>query len=146
MNRRRLGMGLAIAFLGAMATASHAQDAQQLQKMYDESQAQLRAAQDRKNELFVENQKLQKRLSELEEQLSATRGELETLENRAWFLREHYASWQDFVELNPPIRAMWQGFFNGALVTTPTLLTDLLGDGKWPFSSMVVVEAADEHG
>ena len=106
---------------------------EQLARMYDDALSQLKAAQDRKNELATENQKLQKRLSDQEQQAQQMSIRLATLENRAYFLREHNAAWQSFIEMNPPIRVMWLRFFN-ATENLPERVLDLLGDGKWPFS------------
>ncbi len=128
-------VGVVVGVAGAGASLAMAQgtpSVEQLQKQLDETNVQLRAAQDRKNELALENQKLQKRLTEIEQQNQAVREELETLENRAYFLREHYAAWQEFLDANAPIKAMWSAFFNSA--STPYPLTDILGDGHWPFS------------
>lgn len=122
-------LGLAV----SVAMAQNEPTAEQLQRSLDEAQAQLKQAQDRKNELATENQKLQKKLAETEQQLKSTREDLETLENRAYFLREHYAAWQEFLALNQAIRAMWLGYFNGAGAPSLTV-TDILGDGQWPFS------------
>ncbi len=125
-------MMFAVGVCASLAVAQNSPSAEQLQKQLDETNAQLRAAQDRKNELALENQKLQKRLTDTEQQTQAVREELDTLEYRAYFLREHYAAWQEFLEVNPPVKAMWSAFFNS--VTTRHSLTDLLGDGHWPFS------------
>jgi predicted nuclease with TOPRIM domain len=128
----RLGSLLAALVLSASAAMAQNQTTpEQLQKMYDDALVQLKSAQDRKNELATENQKLQKKLSDSDQQLRDLRERLDTLENRAYFLREHYRVWQEFVELNPPIEALWSGFFNAT--AEPKVVTDLLGDGKWPF-------------
>jgi predicted nuclease with TOPRIM domain len=119
--------------MGTPLLAQNQPDPEQLAKMLEDSTNQLKAAQDRKNELATENQKLQKRLAEVEQQSSELRSRLETLENRAFFLREHYAAWQQFVEMNPPIRAMWLGYFN-ATKNLPVSIDDLLGEGNWPFA------------
>ncbi len=128
---KRVGLGI-LSLLLMVSTAMGQQTQEQLQQAYDEALVQLKAAQDRKNELALENQKLQKRIAELEQQYQTTQERLETLENRAYFLREHYAAWHDFVQLNPPIGLMWTNFFNS--IVTPANLTDILGDGNWPFS------------
>lgn len=130
---RRVCMVVALGLSATVALAQNEPTAEQLQRSLDEAQVQLKQAQDRKNELATENQKLQKKLAETEHQLKSTREELETLENRAYFLREHYAAWQEFLALNQAIRAMWLGYFNNAGAPSFSV-TDVLGDGQWPFN------------
>lgn len=129
----RLGIAMFVLMTStSIASAQNTPSIEQLQKSYDEAMVQLKAAQDRKNELALENQKLTRRLAELEQQGADVKLKLEALENRAYFLREHYAAWHDFLRLNPPIAAMWSTFFNSS--GNPRSMTDLLGDGNWPFS------------
>ncbi len=116
----------------SIAAAQNSPTVEQLQQSYDEAMVQLKAAQDRKNELALENQKLTRRIAELEQQSADVKLKLEVLENRAYFLREHYAAWHDFLRLNPPIAAMWSTFFNS--IGNNHSLTDIFGDGNWPFS------------
>ena len=93
---------------------------------------QLRAAQDRKNELATENNKLRKQLTDLEKKAAEQADQLSTLDNRAYYLREHYAAWEQFLDNNPAVRSMWLAFFSNA--ATAERATDLLGDGRWPFA------------
>jgi TolA-binding protein len=118
----------------ALPLAVYAQgpSAEQLQKQLDDANSQLKSAQDRKNELAQENQKLQKQLEDLRARSEQTRQRLETIENRAYYMREHYAAWQLFVEANPALRAMWVAHFNGE-GRAPGRAAELLGDGRWPF-------------
>ncbi|HEX8323147.1 MAG TPA: hypothetical protein VF595_04460 [Tepidisphaeraceae bacterium] len=93
---------------------------------------QLRAAQDRKNELATENNKLRKQLTDLEKKVAEQSDQLSTLDNRAYYLREHYAAWEQFLDNNPAVRSMWLAFFSNAAAAERA--TDLLGDGRWPFA------------
>ena len=54
------------------------------------------------------------------------------LQGRAYYLREHYAAWQQFIDQNPMVRTMWSAYFEHA--DTADRVTELLGDGRWPFA------------
>lgn len=113
------------------ASLALAQNQQPTAEQYQDALNQLRQLQADKNELATKNRDLQKKLHDLEEQQEQTTMRLETLENRMFYLREHYAAWQAFLELNPPIRVMWNTYFTTGEVQERIM--DLLGDGKWPF-------------
>ena len=83
---------------------------------------QLKAKQDRLNEQATELQKLRDKVAELEKKSYAT----------PYALREHYAAWQQFIDANPRIRAMWTAFF--PTPASADRARDLLGDPGWPFS------------
>jgi regulator of replication initiation timing len=106
---------------------------EQLQKSLDDANSQLKSAQDRKNELAQENQKLQKQLNDLRAEKDQLRQQLQTIENRAYYMREHYAAWQLFVEANPALRSMWVAYFTNP-DRVPNRAADLLGSGQWPFT------------
>lgn len=93
---------------------------------------QLKAAQDRKNEQATENGKLKKQVADLQKMAADQADRISTLENRAYYLREHYAAWEQFLDQNPALRAMWLSFFSNAGIADRA--TDLLGDGRWPFA------------
>ncbi|MBC7785139.1 MAG: hypothetical protein H7144_14990 [Burkholderiales bacterium] len=123
-----------LAVLGLMSPLAMAQNQtspEQLQKMYENTLELLRNAQDRKNELAVENQKLQKKLADAEvlQQQQAVRSD--ALEGRLYALQQFEARWRQFLEGNPRVGELW-----GWYVATPVqrdLGTDILGDGRWPF-------------
>lgn len=125
-------VGSLLMICASVALAQNQPTLEQLQKSYEESLVQLKAAQDRKNELAMENQKLQKRIQELESERQHLQEQIQTLENRSYFLREHYASWQAFLDIHPSVQAMWSVYFKGTSVNFG--LTEILGDGQWPFS------------
>lgn len=124
--------GFCLMLCAATALAQNQPTQEQLQQAYDEALVQLKAAQDRKNELASENQKLQHRLAEVEAEKRAVQEQIFTLENRSYFLREHHAAWRAFLDANPAVKAMWATYFTG----TPAAfsLADIIGDGRWPFS------------
>jgi predicted nuclease with TOPRIM domain len=124
--------GFCLMLCAATALAQNQPTQEQLQKAYDEALVQLKAAQDRKNELASENQKLQQRLTEVEAQTQTLQEQIFTLQNRSYFLREHHAAWRAFLDANPSVNAMWLTYFNG--IPAAFTLSDILGDGRWPFS------------
>ncbi len=96
---------------------------EELRRRYDDVVIQLKSAQDRKNELATENEKLHARIAELEQQLEsiqaqrdAARRELAELIQQTWFFRAHYAAWQRFISQHPRLKGQWE-----ALFTTPLL-------------------------
>src|SRR3954468_16827908 len=107
----------AVALSAGVATFAFAQDGgspEQLKKLYDDALAQLKAAQDRKNELAQQNEQLTAKVTDLEKQLDQVRGEVLELRRhdaesaeKTFFLRSHYAAWQGFVENYPELKARW---------------------------------------
>jgi hypothetical protein len=76
---RALAWAVTAVALAAGATIALAQDAnnpEQLKKLYDDALAQLKAAQDRKNELATQNEQLTAKVAELQKQLDQARGEM----------------------------------------------------------------------
>ncbi|MDB5327132.1 MAG: hypothetical protein JWM57_2701 [Phycisphaerales bacterium] len=127
MNRP-LCIALLLAGLAASARAQSAPTAEQ----YQDALNQLKAAQDRKNELATENQKLRQQIADQDKKSTQQAERMSTLENRAYYLREHYAAWQQFIEQNAAVRVMWTAYFSNA--DAGERVRDLLGDGHWPFS------------
>ncbi len=108
-----------------------AQNQQPTPEQYQDALNQLRQLQADKNELATKNRDLLKKIHDLEEQHQDNAMRVETLENRMYYLREHYAAWQEFLDHNPPLRVMWYTFFTSGEFQES--VHDLLGDGKWPF-------------
>ena len=131
------------------ATVAVAQDQpkpEQMKKMYDDALAQLKAAQDRKNELAMQNEQLNSKVAELNKQIDALRGEMVELKRRdaesaerTFFLRSHYAAWREFLGQFPELKVRWELFLgDGKAVTpaaAPTETTDALFDREWPLSA-----------
>src|ERR1035437_8867148 len=68
--------------------------ADQLQRMYDNAVAQLREAQNRRNQLAVDNEKLAARVSELEKRLTEARADAATLTEKTFRVRAEYGAFQ----------------------------------------------------
>jgi len=96
--------------LPTSARAQEQKNPDELKKLYEEAVSQLKAAQDRKNELAAENEKLQARIVELETRLAERNAEAADYAERTWFLRAHLAAWQRFLDRYPDWRARWEAF------------------------------------
>ncbi len=121
----------------ASAGIAFAQDEprpEMLKKMYGDALVQLKAAQARKNELADENEKLAARAAELQKQVAELRSQAESLTEKTFFLRSHYAAWQDFVRQYPGIMARWKIYMETGWSDTPQETGHLI-DRDWPLST-----------
>jgi hypothetical protein len=121
---------------GGVAWGQDSPQPDQLKKMYDEVLGQLRQAQDRKNELAAENDKLNVKVAELQKQLDAAKLKIDEgtreaagFAERTFFLRSYYANWQEFIRHYPKLEARWRIFLGGN-VLSPWPLPDT----DWPLS------------
>ena len=87
-----------------LAFAQDANNPEQVKKLYADALAQLKAAQDRKNELATQNEQLTAKVAELQKQLDQARGDMRDLRRQdaetaetSCYLRSHPAAWQTFV-------------------------------------------------
>ena len=130
--------------LGAAGTtvvrAQNANDPEQIKKLYADALAQLKAAQDRKNELATQNEQLTAKAAELQKQLDQARSEMLELKRRdaenaekSFYLRSHHAAWQTFVERYPELKARWTQFLEKDVLASGNELPELL-DPMWPLT------------
>ena len=131
MNRL-ICTALLVASFAAVAAAQNQPTLEQLQAQYTDALNQLKKAQDRKNELDAENARLQKRVEEAEKKAQDSVAAADTLRDRTYFLRSHYAAFNDFLLQNPAVRLMWHAYFVDR--AEGPVLADLIGDGSWPFT------------
>jgi peptidoglycan hydrolase CwlO-like protein len=134
---------MAVALTAGAATFAFAQDAanpEQLKKLYDDALTQLKAAQDRKNELATQNEQLTAKVAELQKQLDAARGEMLELKRqdaesaeKSFYLRSHHAAWQTFVERYPELKARWKKFLDKDILAEGNELPQLF-DPEWPLT------------
>src|SRR6476620_6673920 len=103
--RALVWVAAALVLSAGFALAQDASSPEQLKKLYDDALAQLKAAQDRKNELAQQNEQLTAKVEELQKQLDQVKGEVLDLKRRdaesaekSFFLRSHFAAWHDFVD------------------------------------------------
>ncbi len=123
---RRLSLILGIA-VASSAWGQNQPTIEQLQKDLNNTQELLKIAQDRKNELSIDNQNLHKRIAELEQKLSNN----ESLLAQGYILRQQDQLWKQFMDLNPNIKAMWTEFI--ASMEKMDLFPKILGNPNWPF-------------
>ena len=138
---RALAWAVTVLTLAAGAGFALAQDAnnpEQLKKLYDDALAQLKAAQDRKNELATQNEQLTARVAELQKQLDQARGEMLELKRqdaenaeKSFYLRSHHAAWQSFVERYPELKSRWKQFLEKDILAAHNELPKLV-DPEWP--------------
>jgi septal ring factor EnvC (AmiA/AmiB activator) len=124
----------------SLAFAQDEPKPEQLKKMYDDALVQLRQAQDRKNELAAENDKLNAKIADLQKQLDGAKAHVEEVNRQAasyadktFFLRSHYAAWRRFIQRYPKLEAEWRVFLEGGS-TESTPSQDLI-DTDWPLSA-----------
>lgn len=90
----------------------------ELRRAYDDTLAKLSSAQDRKNELAIENEKLRAELDTLKSQLVAERqkaatiqSQLDVLLERSYASRATQAAFSTFLRNNPQARKLWELHF-----------------------------------
>jgi septal ring factor EnvC (AmiA/AmiB activator) len=82
---------------------------------------QLKAAQDRKNELAAENEKLVAKVAELQKQLDNANADFA---EKTYQWRSAHAAWELFLRRYPALAGKWQAFLQSSLLTAP-------GDVEW---------------
>ena len=141
--RRAAATVFAIVFvvtcIGPAARAQNQPNAEDLNKKYEDALAQLKAAQDRKNELATENEQLKARIAELERQASEHHRAAAEYAQNTFFLRAHYAAWQTFIDRYPQLRTRWRVFLEGGLLGQDELPegfdpSPLTSVDRWPRS------------
>ena len=134
---------LVIAALGATALRARAEDEpkpEQLKQMYQDTLSQLKNAQERKTQLAAENEQLKTKVAELEKQLQANQARSADLEKQAaghaektFFLRSHYAAWQEFLHRYPRLEIRWKLFLEDEALTPRHDVAPFV-DPEWPWS------------
>jgi hypothetical protein len=139
--RRAAATVFAIVFISTcISPPLHAQNQpnpDDLSKKYEDALAQLKAAQDRKNELATENEQLKARIAELEKQADEHRRAAAEYAQNTFFLRSHYAAWQTFIDRYPQLKTRWRVFLEGGLLGQDELpegfdLSPLTSVDRWP--------------
>jgi hypothetical protein len=122
-------IALVIAPLGAQAQETP----EQLRKMYDDALAQLKIAQERRNTLALENERLAAQVNQLQTQLDQARAQLDELRraaaqwaDRTFQLRAHYAAWNRFIARYPRLQQQWILFMDADILSVPAGLPELL--------------------
>ena len=95
---------------------------EQLRKMYEDAVANLKAAQDRKNQLAEENEKLKAEVLRLQGEVKDFHARIDALEAdaaqfaaRTYDMRLHLAAWEQFVKRYPGLRVKWELFLESPI-------------------------------
>ena len=120
------------------AAPARGQDAEQWKKMYEGAIEQLKAAQERKNQLAAENEKLVQHLDALKKELAAAKIRVDELSHadavhaeKTYFLRAHYMAWQAFVGGDAELKARWRRYLEDGYLAIPRNVSALI-DREWP--------------
>ena len=112
---------------------------EQLQRKYDDLLKELKAAQERKNQLAEENDKLKATVEDLKKQLAAANQQANDLKreqteqaDKTFYLRSHYAAWQAFLRQYPELLGRWKAFMEADFITPKPGLPPITIDGQWP--------------
>src|SRR5450432_2668136 len=128
---------LVAAIIFATTAASFAQEqgnVDELNRKYQDSLAQLKAAQDRKNELATENEKLNARLTEMQKQMDDSHRQAATFAMQSFQLRSEHAAWLAFLKRYPKLSQQWQLFIESDPLAQPTTLP-AYADPKTPLAA-----------
>lgn len=115
-----------LAVTGLVTAQEQSGNLEELNRKYQDALAQLKAAQDRKNELATENERLLMRLAETEKQLEQTKQQVAELAGQTFKLRSHYAAWQAFIRRYPLMQEKWQIFVQSNPLAVPADLPEML--------------------
>ena len=140
-TRAAVALAALVGWSAAAAGVARAQEnpsPEQMRKMYDDALQQLKAAQERKNQLAAENEKLGKQVEAMQKDLAAAHGRVEELKRadaehaeRTFFLRSHYAAWQQFARAHPETADRWRLFIESDFWVSPRETGSLI-DREWP--------------
>ena len=111
MRRRLFVLVMAGALTWSSGAAILAQDQNNpdiLRKELAEAMSQLKAAQDRKNELANEYEKLKAQTATIQKQLEDMQRVLATNAEQTYALRAERAAWNAFIDRDPRLRARWE--------------------------------------
>ena len=131
---------MSLVFASATFAADDVRKAEDWKKMYQDASAQLRAAQNRKAQMAVENAKLtahvaelDKRLTEDEQQLASLHQSASLFAEQTFLLHSFYSGWTAFVHQNPWLFDQWNAFIRQ---DQPELPDDglLVCDPRWPLA------------
>jgi hypothetical protein len=122
----RLGLMLVIGLASSAVLGQEPPKPDDLNRAYQDALGQLKAAQDRKNELANENMQLLEQIADLHRQLADARRQLDRAADRTYFYRSHYAAWQVFIRQYPALKARWTVFLKGNLLALHDMLPELM--------------------
>ena len=120
--RKSLLITLVLALTSSVCVADDPPKPDVLQQMYKDTVAQLKDAQDRKNELAGQNDKLVAQIKQLQSDLADRQARIDLLTQerselarRTLTLRAWNAAWQVFIQNDLELRARWNVFLEQSL-------------------------------
>src|SRR5437588_129383 len=119
---RRLLIVLALLISSGAAVAQDTSNPEELKKSLSDALNQLKAAQDRKNELATENEKLKAKIADQQKEVDESRRIAAESSEKTWLLRSHYAAWESFLKRYPRLKAQWDLFLEADPLSQPTTL------------------------
>ncbi len=96
----------------------------ELNRKYQDALNQLKAAQDRKNELANENEKLKERMADVEKQLDEAKRQLAEHAQQTFRLRSQYAAWNNFIQRYPELAERWRAFLEADIFSIPSYVLE----------------------
>src|SRR4051812_18390600 len=129
MRARKRWAGILVLVMGLIGTSAiAAQDPgtpEELNRKLNDTLVQLKAAQDRKNELATENEKLSARVAELEKQAAESARREASWSEQTYRLRVHYSAWQSFLRRYPQLLEKWKLFLDCDPLSAPSSLPEM---------------------
>jgi hypothetical protein len=113
-------------FPAPVAAQDQSNNPEELNRKYQDALAQLKSAQDRKNELAAENEKLKASVADLEKQLNEANRQAATFAEQTFRLRSHYAAWHAFLRRYPVLLEKWKLFIESDPLAVPSELPDMV--------------------
>jgi molecular chaperone GrpE (heat shock protein) len=126
MMRMCVRVVICLCLLGSAASAEEKPNPDQLKKAYDDALVQLKAAQNSKNDLARENEKLARQTDDLKKQIAAAQEQIENLkrqvsdnDEKTFYLRSYQAAWKKFLKAHPNLLAEWRSFLGEDALAIP---------------------------
>ena len=143
MRRRVMAAWVGIACVSSTLAMGQAEPSpDQMRRMYNDTLHQLQEAQNRRNELAAENDRLNAKVADLQKQLDAAQAKLGEEQRRsAEFasrtidLRTQSNLWHEFLAHDSALQRRWDAFVQDAAVADlPASGSDEIG-ANWPWSA-----------
>src|SRR5438045_7745448 len=119
---RRLFIVVALLISTSAVVAQDTNNPEELKKSLADALNQLKASQDRKNELATENEKLKAKIAEQQKEVEESRRIAADCSQKTWFLRSHYAAWENFLKRYPKLKAQWDVFLESNPLSQPSTM------------------------
>jgi hypothetical protein len=122
----KLGVWAVVALTATAVWADDKPNPDQLKKAYDDALVQLREAQNSKNELARENDRLKGQVEDLKKQLAELGRRVAGNDEKTFQLRSFYAAWQAFLQIHPDLLVRWQRYLGDDALAVPQRTVPLL--------------------